>query len=105
MDLALHSTCQSNSHTFSLHHHALYELIRVACEVTASELHERYEKAAEKLYAGYPQISLGKRSRLNKPTNLLEYSIIVHGGAPKNCVYRVLDTELESVIDILEIPN
>jgi Cdc6-like AAA superfamily ATPase len=54
-DRALHRIRQSNLNSLSLHHHVLFELIRVASEVSASELHERYENAAEHLYAGYPQ--------------------------------------------------
>ena len=105
MDLSLHSTCQSNFQSFSLHHYVLYELIRVAFEVTASELHERYEKAAEQLYAGYPQTSIGKRSRRNKLTKLREHDLIEHEGPPQNRVYRVLDGELELVIQIYETPT
>jgi hypothetical protein len=38
----------------------LYELIRVAGEASASDLHERYENAAEQLYASFPQTPIGK---------------------------------------------
>ena len=82
----------------------LYELIRVAGEVPASELHNRYENTAEQLYAGYPQTPIGKRSRRNKLVKLREYELIEHEGPPQNRVYRVLDSELESVIDIAETP-
>jgi len=83
----------------------LYELIRVAGEVSASELHERYENAAEQLYAGYPQTPIGKRSRRNKLTKLREYDLIEHEGPPQNRVYRVLDDELKSVIEVTAIPT
>lgn len=65
-DRALHRIRQSNLNSLPLHHRILYELIRVAVEVSASELHERYENAAEQLYAGYPQTPIGKRLRRNK---------------------------------------
>ena len=41
-DRALHRIRQSNLNFLPLHHHILYELIHVAVEVSASELHERY---------------------------------------------------------------
>jgi len=87
-----------------LHHHVLYELIRVAGEIPASELHDRYENTAEQLYAGYLQPPTGKRSRRNKLAKLREYELVEHEGLPQNRVYRVLDSELESVIDIAETP-
>jgi len=104
-DRALHRIRQSNLNSLPLHHHVLYELIRVAGEVSASELHERYENAAEQLYAGYPQTPIGKRSRRNKLTKLREYELVEHEGPPQNRVYRVLDGELESVIEVTEIPT
>ena len=104
-DRALHRIRQSNLDSLPLHHHILYELIRVPGEVSASELHNRYENAAEQLYAGYPQTPIGKRSRRNKLTKLREYDLIEHEGPPQNRVYRVLDCELESVINLTEPPT
>ena len=104
-DRALHRIRQSNLNSLPLHHHILYELIRVAGEVSASDLHERYENTAEQLYAGYPQTPIGKRSRRNKLTKLREYELVEHEGPPQNRVYRVLDSELDSVIEITEIPT
>jgi Cdc6-like AAA superfamily ATPase len=46
-DRAFHRVRQSNRNSLPLHHHVLYELIRVADEVSAPQLHERYENAAE----------------------------------------------------------
>ena len=59
-DRALHRIRQSNLNSLPLHHHVLYKLIRVAGEVSASELHERHENAAEQLYAGSAQTPIGK---------------------------------------------
>ncbi|WP_394324575.1 Cdc6/Cdc18 family protein [Haloquadratum walsbyi] len=103
-DSALHRIRQSNLNSLPLHHHVLYELIRVAGEIPASELHYRYENAAEQLYAEYPQTPTGKRSRRNKLVRLREYELIKHEKPPQSRVYRVLDSELESVIDIDETP-
>jgi cell division control protein 6 len=103
-DRALHRIRQSNLNSLPLHHHILYELIRVAGEVSASDLHERYENAAEQLYAGYPQTPIGKRSRRDKLAKHREYELIEHEGPPQSRVHRVLDSELESVIDIAETP-
>jgi Cdc6-like AAA superfamily ATPase len=103
-DRALHRVRQSNLNSLPPHHHVLYELIRVAGEIPASELHDRYENAAEELYAGYPQTPIGKRSRGNKLSKLREYELIEHEGQLQSRVYRVLDSELESVIDIAETP-
>lgn len=51
-DRALHLIRQSNLNSLPLHHHTLYELIRVDEEISTSELHGRYENATEQLYAG-----------------------------------------------------
>jgi len=59
-DRALHRIRQSDLNSLPLHHHVLYKLIRVAGEVSASELHERHENAAEQLYAGSAQTPIGK---------------------------------------------
>jgi len=59
-DQAFHRIRQSKLNSLPLDDHVLYELIRVAGEVTASELHERYENAAEQLYAGSPKTPIGK---------------------------------------------
>jgi Cdc6-like AAA superfamily ATPase len=102
-DRALHRIRQSNLNSFPLHHHVLYELIRTAGDITASDLHERYENAAERLYVGYPQTPIGKRSRRNKLTKLRECDLIEHEGPPQNRVYRVLDYDLESIANNSEI--
>jgi len=79
-DRALHLSWRSNFKLLPLHNYALYELIRVAGEVTASELHERYDNAAEQLFAGSQQTPIEKRSSRNKLTNLREYDMTGHKG-------------------------
>jgi Cdc6-like AAA superfamily ATPase len=103
-DRALHRIRQSNLNSLPLHHHVLFELIRVAGEISASEPNERYDNATEQLYAGYPQTPIGKRSRRDKLAKHREYELIEHEGPPQSRVHRVLDSELESVIDIAETP-
>jgi hypothetical protein len=53
-DQAFSRIRQSNLNLIPLHHNISHELIRLAGEVSASDVHERYESAAEQLYAGYP---------------------------------------------------
>jgi Cdc6-like AAA superfamily ATPase len=77
-DSALHRIRQSNLNSLPLHHHVLHELIRVAGEILASELHDQYENTAEQLYAGYPQTPIRKRSRRNKLAELRVHELIKH---------------------------
>ena len=95
IDRAPHRIRKSNPNLLLLFHQVLYKLIRVAGDISASELHERYENSAEQLYVGYPQTPNGKvsnQSKLSKHRLLyrihtavtnLAYRNVHTGGTPK----------------------
>ena len=93
----------ANLRSLPFHHHALYTLIRRAGEITANDLHIRYEELSEHIYYGRDLTPIGRRSRRNKLTKLREYDLIEHKGPPQNRTYRVLDEDVESPLDTLEI--
>ena len=100
---AQHRIRQANLRSLPFHHHTLYALIHGAGEISASDLHTRYEELSERVYYGHDLTPIGRRSRRNKIAKLQEYDLIEHEGPPQNRVYRVLDKDIEPPIDAIGV--
>jgi len=59
---AQHRIRQANLRSLPFHHHVLYALIHGAGGLPASDLHARYEEAAQRLYYGHDLTPIGRRS-------------------------------------------
>ena len=100
---AQHHIRQANLRLLPVHHHALYALIHDAGEISATDLHARYEELSERVYYGHDLTPIGRRSRRNKLAKLQEYDLIEHEGPPQNRVYSVLDDDIDPPVDDLDI--
>ncbi|PSQ44451.1 AAA family ATPase [Halobacteriales archaeon SW_7_68_16] len=102
---AQHRIRQANLRSLPVHHHALYALIHGAGEISATDLHARYEELSERVYYGHDLTPIGRRSRRNKLAKLQEYDLIGHEGTPQNRVYYVLDENIDPQIELQNLTN
>jgi Cdc6-like AAA superfamily ATPase len=91
---------ESNLDSLPFHHHVIYSLIREAGEISAAELHDRYEELAESLYFDRDLTPIGCRSRRNKLAKLQEYGLIDYEGPHQHRFYYVLDEAISSPVEI-----
>jgi Cdc6-like AAA superfamily ATPase len=94
---ARHRIRESNLRSLPFHHHVLYAIIHEAREISAGELHDRYERS-EAVYRGQDLMPIGRRSRRNKLAKLQEYDLVVAEGPAQDRVYRVTDSRIGSPI-------
>lgn len=92
---ARHWIREQNLQSLPYHHHVLYELIQQADEISATELHDRYDAIAETVYQDTRWIPIGKRSRRNKLRKLEEYDLIEYEGPSQHRVYSVCDDSIK----------
>jgi len=78
----------------------LYEIIRAAGEVDATQLHDRYDAVAERVYRGREQTPISRRSRRNKLRKLREYDLLESEGDSQQRVYSAVDRSIDSAIGV-----
>ena len=85
---------EANLHSLPFHHHVLYELIRVAGEITGRELNAQYEAAKDDLYASRKRTPIGRRDRRNKLDKLRAYDLVERERLDHRWLYTAVDATL-----------
>jgi len=91
---------RANLRSLLMHHHVLYELIRLAGEISGRELHDRYDAVSEDVYQGFAPTPISRRARRNKLAKLREYDLIEVEGSGIDRMYRVCDETIESPLSV-----
>jgi Cdc6-like AAA superfamily ATPase len=100
---ARHWIRQKNLESLPYHHHLLYAMIREAGEITATELHDRYERLGEAPYRNTRWMPIGERARRGKLRKLQEYDLLAAAGDGRNRTYWPVDPNIESRTEIGEL--
>jgi len=95
---------EANLASLPTHHQVLYELIRGEQTITANDLHELYDRMADRLYYDRPVSPITRRGRRNKLSKLIEYGLIVSSEESPNPTYSIVDKSLPSPLQI-EFPT
>jgi len=98
---ARHWIRKQNLQSLPYHHHVLYALIREAGKISATDLHNRYEEAAESLYRGTRSMPIGERARRKKIRKLHEYDLIEWDGQHQHRVYKPIDDSIDGRVELL----
>jgi len=93
----------SNLQSLPVHHHVLYEIVRQAGACSGEEVHDQYERVADRVYDGLTVAPVGRRSRRNKLAKLAAYDLIDFAEERGGRRYRVLDEDLES--EVVALPS
>ena len=91
---------EANLTSLPFHHQVIYAIVQDAGEISASDLHDRYDAIADDVYREINWTPIGKRGRRNKLRKLQEYDLIQWDGQNKHRVYKPLDDTVESKIDV-----
>jgi Cdc6-like AAA superfamily ATPase len=86
--------------SLTLHHHVLYALVHDAGRVESEELHRRYDSIAEDIYRGRVCAPIGRRSRRNKLSKLVEYNLLEAVGQKSGRQYAVREGDIAPPIEI-----
>lgn len=95
----------ANLDSLPLHHHVIYELIRLGEPIDGPTLHEQYDAVADEVYHGTDLAPIGQRARRKKLEKLREYDLIEYDGDTLDRHYWVADATLAARIDIPEVPS
>lgn len=91
---------ESNLQSLPFHHQVLYAIIRDAQEISASDLHDRYEQLADHIYKGQSRTPIGRRARRNKLSKLHDYDLIAYDGPSQHRVYQPVDDAISPIVDV-----
>jgi len=93
----------ANLSSLPYHHLVLYELVRDAGELTGEQLHDRYERVADAVYADdqTTRTPISRRDRRNKLAKLQEYDLLERERLDHRWLYTAVDSELTPDRDIL----
>ncbi|SFS63529.1 Cdc6/Cdc18 family protein [Halostagnicola kamekurae] len=97
---ARHRIRKLNLSSLPFHHQVLYAIIHEAEELSASELHDRYDAVSGDIYAGSPPQPLGERARREKLSKLAEYDLIDYDGPTRDRLYWVIDSDVEPLLEL-----
>ena len=93
---------EANLASLPFHHQVIYAIVQDAGEISASDLHDRYDAIASEAYRGTDCTPISKRSRRNKLQKLEEYDLVECDGGTRARTYRVCD---DGVVNSVGIPN
>lgn len=96
---AKHKIRIGNLGSLPFHHQILYSIVHEAGELTAGELHDRYDEITS-IYKGQPTAPIGKRERRRKIPKLVDYDLVDHDGATRGRTYWVVDEGVDPVVEL-----
>ena len=88
-----------NLESLPFHHRLLYELVRDAGEVSATELYQRYDAVAEEAYENVPTTPIGRRERRRKLSKVADYGLVERDGDGQ-VSYKVVDRDVGPPVGI-----
>lgn len=83
-----------------VHHHVLCALIRRHGAIAASDLYDRYDDVAERVYREREKTPIVRRHRRTALTKLERYDLLSREGTAPHYRYRVCDASITSPIDL-----
>jgi Cdc6-like AAA superfamily ATPase len=84
-----------------LHHNLLYALVHAAGKIAVDELHDRYDRVAERVYEGAGLATpIGRRQRQNVLSKCVEYDLLDYRGEGRERVYWVADKGVGPRIEV-----
>jgi cell division control protein 6 len=90
---------EGNIKSLPVTHLLLYEIVRQASEIGATDLHSVYDRVAEEALYNTPKQSVGKRARRNQIQKLVDYDLVDYKGENQDRVYWPTERELTSPVD------
>lgn len=94
----------ANLDSLPVHHHVIYEIVRLGGPIDGPTLHERYDEVAADVYHGRDVAPIGKRARRKKLQKLREYELIECDGDTRDRHYWACDETLVGRVEIGDLP-
>ncbi|GGM63998.1 Cdc6-like AAA superfamily ATPase [Halarchaeum rubridurum] len=98
---------RSNLASLPTHHQVLYAVLYQFGDewVRGGRLHDRYERADDRLYSGLPVQPISRRDRRYKIQKLEAYDLVEREGKRRGTEYRVVDRDVEPPLVVTTEPE